>query len=177
MDVPFSFSTTAGTTSGILRSAVYRNPTGTIDFYYQVFNNLASVTALSRESDTSFDSFQTFVAFRTDVSGLTGTTFTTPTSGIIPVTADRDASATTVGFNFVPVTPGTKIPPGTTSAVLIISTNATAYAPGNAEVIDGGTVTVASFQPSSGVPEPATLAMIGGGLLALAAIRRRAARG
>jgi hypothetical protein len=176
MDVPFSFSTTAGTTSGNLRSAVYRNPSGTIDFYYQVFNNMGSVTALSRESDTSFSGFTTWVAFRTDASALTGTGFTTPTAGIIPVTADRDSSATTVGFNFVPTPPGTKVPPGTTTAVLIISTDATSYTQGNAEVIDGGTVTVAAFQPSSGVPEPATLALIGGGLLALAAIRRRTAR-
>jgi len=170
---PFSFTTTAGTTSGTLTSAVYRNPSGTIDFYYQVFNNLGSVTALSRESDTSFTGFQTWVAFRTDVVGP----FSATSAGIIPVTADRDASATTVGFNFAPVPPGTKIPPGTTSAVLIISTDATAFTAGNAEVIDGGTQTVASFQPSSGVPEPATLALIGGGLLALAAIRRRTVRG
>jgi len=176
LDVPFSFSTTAGTTSGVLRSAVYRNPSGTIDFYYQVFNNLNSVTALSRESDTSFSGFTTNLAFRVDTGSLTGSTFTTPTAGIIPVTADRDASGTTVGFNFVPAPPGTKVPPGSTSAVLIISTNATSFTAGNAEIIDGGTITVAAFQPASGVPEPATLALIGGGLLALAAIRRRASR-
>lgn len=175
LDVPFSFSTTAGTTSGNLRSAVYRNPSGTIDFYYQVFNNLNSVTAISRESDTSFAGWDTYVAFRLD-TGILASIFTTPTAGIVPVTADRDASATTVGFNFVPSPPGTKIPPGATSAVLIISTNATNYTNGNAEIIDGGTQTVASFQPASGVPEPATLALIGGGLLAFAAIRRRKAR-
>src|ERR1700693_5097183 len=33
---PFSFTTTGGTTSGFLDSAVY-NDAGTLDFYYQVF--------------------------------------------------------------------------------------------------------------------------------------------
>src|ERR1700681_4592523 len=32
---PFSFTTKAGTTSGSILSAVYRNASGTLDFYYQ----------------------------------------------------------------------------------------------------------------------------------------------
>src|SRR4051794_12211475 len=36
---PYSFSTTAGNTSGTLTSAVYRNSSGTLDFYYQVSNS------------------------------------------------------------------------------------------------------------------------------------------
>jgi hypothetical protein len=48
--------------------------------------------------------------------------------------------------------------------VLIIKTNATQFAPGNASVIDGGAATVASFQP---IPEPAGIAacLLLGGLL------------
>jgi hypothetical protein len=86
-----------------------------------LINSANSATALSRESDTSFTGFLTQVAFRLDGGSLAGTGFTNGTPGIIPVTADRDASAATVGFNFVPTPPGTKIPPGTTSAVLVIS--------------------------------------------------------
>src|SRR5215471_17262479 len=33
---PYSFTTTAGTTSGSLTTAVYRNSSGTLDFYYQI---------------------------------------------------------------------------------------------------------------------------------------------
>jgi hypothetical protein len=35
------------------------NPTGTLDFYYEVANDPNSVTAISRESDTSFLGFET----------------------------------------------------------------------------------------------------------------------
>jgi hypothetical protein len=46
------------------------NPTGTLDFYYQVANNPNSVTAISCESDTSFLGFETSVAFRLDGGSL-----------------------------------------------------------------------------------------------------------
>jgi hypothetical protein len=152
LSAAFSFSTTAGTTSGSVLSAVYRNGSGTLDFYYQIVNNAASATSLARQTSTSFAGFLTAVAFRLDGGSLTGTAFVNGTPGIIPVTADRDASGTTVGFNFVPTPPGTKIPPGTTSAVLIISTDAVTFTNGNATIIDGGVQTVASFQPTGGVP-------------------------
>jgi PEP-CTERM motif len=168
---PWTFTTTAGTTSGSILSAVYLNPSGTLDFYYQVFNNAVSVTALAHESDTSFLGFPSTVAFRTDGGSL-------PTNpgfvggGSVPISSKLDASGTTVDFSFIPVPPGTTVPPGTNSAVLIISTLATNFTRGNAEVIDGGTATVNAFQPASNIPEPATFALIGGGLLALAGIRR-----
>jgi PEP-CTERM motif len=166
---PFSFTTTAGTTSGSILSAVFLNPTGTLDFYYQVFNSANSITALAHESDTSFLGFPVQVAFRVDGGSLAGGFVN---GGSVPVTSKLDASATTVDFSFVPVPPGSAVPPGTNSSVLVISTLATRFVAGNAEVIDGGTATVAAFQPAPGVPEPASFALIGGGLLALAGIRR-----
>src|SRR5258708_4690683 len=48
---PYSFSTTAGITSGTLYTAVYRETGGTLDFYYQVANNANSASAIARESD------------------------------------------------------------------------------------------------------------------------------
>ena len=69
-----------------------------------------------------------------------------------------------------------EIKPGQVSSVLIISTNATNFTTGIASLIDGGTVTVASFEPTtaSSVPEPASFPLLCGGLVALIGIRSRA---
>jgi hypothetical protein len=162
---PYSFVTTAGTTSGTLTSAVFRNSSGTLDFYYQLMNSPNSATAIARETNTSFQGFVTYTGFRTDAVGPF-TLGTTP-----PVTADSNLSATVVGFSFSPPDPG-KIGPGLISDILVISTNATAFVAGNASVIDGGTQTVAAFQPA-GVPEPGTLFLMGAGLLGIACFKRK----
>ena len=51
-------------------------------------------------------------------------------------------------------------------------TNATNFKAGFANVIDGGVSTVGAYQPASGVPEPMTMLLLGGGLIALAGVRR-----
>lgn len=108
-----------------------------------------------------------------------------PNPGCAPFSADAsgsnaipvaDGSADTIGYTFNPPL-NDRLLPGETSATMVISTNATNFRAGIANVIDGGTTTVASFQPSSAVPEPGSLALIGGGLLALAGIRRKFKRG
>jgi len=148
----FSFTTTGGTTSGLLDSAVY-NDGGTLDFYYQVFNNATSASSLARMTATSFVGFTTgtSVGFRVDGSSLTGTPFVD--GSVPPVTADMNSTGSVIGFSFNPPD-SAKIAPGSVSSVLVISTDATNFKAGNASVIDGGTATVASYQPSSAVPEP-----------------------
>src|ERR1700693_2467775 len=102
---------------------------------------------------TSFVGFTTGtqVGFRTDGSTLTGTPFVNGT--VVPFTADMNSNGSVIGFSFNQ-TDASKIAPGTDSNVLVISTDATTFKAGNASVIDGGTATVASFQPTTAVPEP-----------------------
>ena len=170
---PWSFVVpppTGGTTSGELRSAVFMNTTGTLDFYYQVMNNAGSSTAIARESDANFSGFTTWTGFRLDGGSLPGGIFTNGT--VSPFTADRDISGIVVGFNFGPL-PGNRVLAGTTSNVLVISTDATLFTVGNASIIDGGTATVAAFQPQ--IPEPGSIALVCGGLAALV-LRRKMRR-
>ena len=175
LSVPFV--STLGTTAGILSSAVYREAGGTLDFYYQVTNNTTATNCgaagqtacdpIARETDTTFTGFMTALGFRTD-GGTFGGPFVSGT--VIPVTGDRNSVGDTVGFSFNPPD-SAKIQPGQVSTVLVISTNATNFTNGNASVIDGGVTTVASFEPIT-IPEPGSVALLGGGLLALLGIRR-----
>ena len=150
----------SGTVSGTMRSAVYMNAGGTLDFYYQYSNNLG-FDPIHRLTMTSFRNFTTDVGYRLTPIGQ----FTAGT--IIPNEANRNTSGSVVGFDFdTPIS----IPAGATSQTLVIRTNANQFAPGFASVINGSATTVASFQP---VPEPATIAALGLGALALVRRRRR----
>jgi hypothetical protein len=180
LSVPFV--STLGTTAGTLVSAVFEESGGTLDFYYQVTNDLTAPNCgsawqsacdpISRETDTSFTGFTTALGFRVDGSTLPTGIFIDGT--VAPVTGDRNSVGNVVGFSFNPPDQA-KIQPGQTSNVLVISTNATNFKAGNASVIDGGTTTVAAFEPAVGpskIPEPASIILLGGGLLALGAFRR-----
>ena len=173
------WTSSSGTSSGTLVSAVFREAGGTLDFYYQVTNNLTAQNCgsvsrpacdpLAREIDTSFLAFQTFVGYRTDGGSLPSGIFVNGT--VPPITADRSVIGDVVGFSFNP--PGSaKIQPGQTSYVLVISTDALNFTNGTASVVDGGVTTVASFEPAATAPEPVSWLLLGAGLAGLIGLGR-----
>lgn len=166
------FTTSPGT-SGVLDLAVYKEGGGTLDFYYQVFNNKTSKDSIARETDTDFSGFTTATGYRTDGSTLTGTSFVNGT--FIPVTADRNSVGDVVGFSFNPPD-SSKIAPGMYSDVFVISTNATRFTTGTAALIDGGSVNLSAWQPLAAVPEPLTMIPMAMGFLALVVTSRRRAK-
>jgi hypothetical protein len=141
---------------------------GTLDFYYQIASNSTSSTALARETNVDFGSTPVYVGYSIDSSNLDGV-FVDGT--IFPISADLNATGTVVGFNFNPPI-SDEITPGTVSNVLVVSTTATTFTNGNANISDGGVATVSAYQPGSPVPEPMSMFLFGGGLLALGGFSR-----
>jgi hypothetical protein len=156
---PFSFTTSAGITHGVLKAEVFAEIGGTLDFYYIVFNQPDSATAVARESDLNFTGWTTSVAFRSDGSQVPGFV----DGNVPPSSADLDGSGSTVGFNFGPILPNQR------SRVVVISTNAFSFTTGQS-MVDGSGPLV-TFQPT--VPEPASFVLLGGGLLLMTLFRGR----
>jgi len=171
---PFFFATTSGAFKGTLESAVYRESGGTLDFYYQVNNTSTSTSGtpdtVEHANGSNFVGFTTAAGYRRD-GGFAGTTFTA--SNLTPDTANRTVSGSVVEFNYnvFGIVPD-DIPTGSSTSVLVISTNAKKFVAGNASAIDSATTTVPSFQPAA-VPEPGSITLLGSILFGIAAIARR----
>lgn len=145
----FSITTTAGTTTGTIVSAVYVKG-GTLDFYYQLSNDSTSAFPLVAVEATSFAGYRTCVAFRADGSSLPG--FQNGSNPPVTATSSNPppAGGFEIGFQFYPpaVAPP-EIAPGLTSLVLIISTNATrANNKGAAIILDEAAgATTSAYEP------------------------------
>ncbi len=170
----------ATTYTGSLRSAVYQNTLGTLDFYYQVaissilpgdevFNLTSAgflgftVDALVDASD--FDGAGIFTAANNpNLQGPPGST----------TTSSRNGSGSVVRADFGDN--GLEAA-GQTSATYIFRTNATNYDLGGTFTTQDGSVAQrANFQPIAAVPEPATWGMMLAGFAGIGAgLRRRAA--
>ncbi len=174
-----SGTTGATTYSGFLRSAVYRNTLGTLDFYYQV-----AITAIDFGDEvynlTSAGFFGYSVEALVDGTDFDGAGFFTAannpnTQGPAgsTTTASRNGSGSVLRADFgANGLEGV----GQTSATYIFRTNATGYDLGGTFTTQDGSVAQrANFQPTSLVPEPATWGMmlLGFGMVAGAVRYRR----
>ncbi len=173
-------TTGATTYSGFLRSAVYLNTLGTLDFYYQVainsinsgdevFNltasNFMGFTVDALVDGTDFDGAGIFTAANNpNLQGPPGST----------TTASRNGSGSVVRADFG--SNGLE-GAGQTSATYIFRTNATNYNLGGTFTTQDGSVAQRpNFQPIAAVPEPATWAMMLVGFGAIGASMRRRRR-
>jgi hypothetical protein len=161
----FNFTGSGITTAGTVREVVYKEGGGTLDFLMEVNVSSGSLSEVSQVNTGNFMQFTTEIGTISPVALLglgTGTFF--------PTSVSRTGGGDTIIFNFNnPITKGE-------SATMVISTNATNAIGSNIGLIGagGGTQTVDGFQPTN-VPEPATLSILGVGLIAMSFIRRRRA--
>jgi hypothetical protein len=173
LSFPFMFSTTGGgTTQGTITSAVFREVGGTLDFYYQITNNAASSTDISRDGQlltagTNPGGVSTWTGFRTDAAGplVAGT--------VAPSSADRLLQTVPefgLQFGLIQVVGFTlDVAPGSTSNALVISTDATTFASGTAVLYgsSSGSGLAATFQPVTNLPEPCSIFLTAAGILGL----------
>lgn len=169
-------SNLSGTLDLTMNAAVYTDPSNTfcagcLDFIYQVISSGNSTDNVGRVTVSSFSSPSTWEvdAGYSTAGEPAGGGIAFPTGTWAPGLVDRN-TPDTVGFQFSNV--ATAIPPGGSSTVLVVETNATNFTSGFISILDATPATFNAFQPASAAPEPATLLLTGLGIAGLAGIRR-----
>jgi hypothetical protein len=143
--------------TGVLSSAVYREAGGTLDFVYQFSNdNNPNNDAIERFT------IDDFTGFSTDADYIPGTGIAVPEL----VTRQDATTGDVIGYQF------NGVQPGTSTDILTIHTDATAFQPGSASFQDGGNVSIPAPVPA--VPEPATIGLLALSLSGLGLRRSRA---
>ena len=166
MSKPFSFPAYGGTVSGSVQSRVTQKSDGTLLFEWRLLNDANSAGAIQ---DLRLGGFLTAIYDGDWESAGLGDT--NPTRGLL-----FSGPGGYVNFNFNQETNPGGVPPGHESFFFFLNTNATAF--GEVALYDltnlGQTETSGAFSTFAPVPEPASLAALGLGAVAL--IRRRRPR-
>jgi hypothetical protein len=119
-----------------------------LDFVLQFTNNGPGIN--ERFTTASFTGFRVDAGYE-DGSGTN-----------VPITVDRSSNGSVIGFNY---TGNDDLLAGEETALLVIETNANSFTSGSVTVQDGTAGSGPGFAPSTGVPEPASLGLLGTGLL------------
>lgn len=138
---PFSAS---GSFSGSYLNAVYLTAGGTLTFLLQVSNDPGSADALTQLGMSHFQGVLGDMGDRSDGSSITGTSFVDGTQ--IPTGVTRGTTGDPVSWDFSGPGASNTLPPGTTSLVLVVETNATTFTSGTLS-FNGGAATSAGFEP------------------------------
>lgn len=155
------------TISGTYRATVYSDSdnvfcAGCLDFFVAVTSSAASTDDIERVTLASFSGYLTDVGFSIGAGNI-------PDSAV-PQTVDRSSNGSVIGFNFA-IPNG--VAPGSSTEVLEVQTNATAFVEGTLQVIDSSVASVAAFEPCP-VPEAGSISLtLGGLLMGIGFLRRR----